>query len=1559
MNAKSYLWIGLGLALVFAMVLLVLAPRASATNDPPLSGGTVTGDWTVTNSKSYSSVSITVQDGNLNIASGGTLKLDNVQLVFYNTDPSVGNYTFRVQSGGTLTASDGGSITTASVDYLFIIEGSASIDYYTIQNMWGDNNSWKGGIQIYSDDVSITNSTIQYGYTGGISIWDCSPVIDSNIITANGQDGQSPTYCYGIYGWDTETNLSNNEIYSNQYENLYYTLTNIYRDPSDTSHYGWDWYNYNDGLWYHGYIYYYYGYLYYYQYHYYYNKAITYGTGVVIQGNSQATVYNNNIHQNGYEQPGGGSQWNYVDLGYNYVSAYSQYYGYYSTYVNMYYEDVYQYYYNYFNFGCGLAVDNSTVDVIGNTFDRNGLEPANPSYGGDSQCFYTGDAIQMVNSAGNISYNNIQNSPTLINLTGTNADINNNTLSSDFVGGQWMSGGIIPSQTVYGIRCTACTPLINDNKITMVYAEYPYLYYNNQNYAFATRAYAIDVGFLKDPFLFQGNKITIQGGDAGTTSSWFLNGSLGADATFINDNFEWKFTGGNYGYPYGKNTEIALGGRHNILVDGCTFKGAFASANPQPVPSNPNTPTTYALIISSGATLNVVNSTFSGCDWGVQGNYAVTMTVNHDTFTSCGYAIQPVFASKAEITNSKVSNSGVGVDVAYAASADIYNVTISGCDNGVQVTDFSKATIDHCAISGTKLQSVDVESRSKLTITNTPMSGNMRGVMAVMSQVLIRDCTMSHASEFILDKAATIDVFNTPHQKGAVSELDNDSFLNVSWSVGINVLWQNDVPVSGASVTIATMAGTPVYAGTMDVNGTSGNNIIWIKEYMAHNTVITKYTPHRVTASKGRAISMEFYILDHQMVITFHLVDNIPPDLVVAYPFDGQNLNYSLVTMKGTADDPESGLSNGGTIQINIDNIGWTLVSVDEFTSWSFTKHLGDGMHVVRVKAEDLAGNVARGSLQFTIDTSGPVLQVFNPKEGSYTNQRTITVTGITEENALVTINGISVQLQKRYFSNQISLEDGTNTITVISSDASGNARYVVVHVTLDTQPPLLDISSPLAGEYTNQDPVSVIGNTEPSATVMVNGVRAPLSNNTFEALVGLSEGANTLIVSATDQAGNMATRILLVYLDTAAPSLSLFTPRDELWTNQTRVLVTGATEQGASVTINGQNTNVVATVFSGYVSLLEGPNTVKVVAKDLAGNLKTETRTVYLDTTIPDLIVTTPADHIASSSHVIPVVGSVDFGTDVFVNGEQVTVTDFVFSTTVQFPLDGTQVIEIMARDRAGNTAIATRTIGVDTTTPVITLSYPQDGMRVKQRVITVSGQAEPYSTVVINTETELEVGRDGLFSVPVVLENGVNRITVTATDAAGNSATVSVNVVKPVAKAAAAEDLTWVLNLTGLLLGIGIVMPIVTFVLTSSASRRRNQVLSEVEAADQARQAREAEAARRAALPTVERIGKKKPRAPPKEEPKIAPPVLAEPPKPEATAPEMAKTGLKDKSGATEVKPDETDQATKMKAVSEPVEPRMPTAPSEPDASLKDKGGEAETKAEETELDAAQKKK
>lgn len=1464
-----------------ACIALALAPGAQATNDPDPGDyySDVYGDWTVTDSRTYTGVIINIWDGNLIVKSGGSLTLDSTTLTFCNYED--GKYGIDVNARGSLTVQNGATITSwdTAYHYYFKVSGSMTIDSSYIYEVWGDVNSWKGGIQIFSDSVTISSSEIAYGRTGGISIFDCSPEITDNQIYENGGDGASAYYAYGIYATGNHGNITGNHIYANQY--VVPRISDTGQWYPDEYGYGDDWWNghyYWMDWWY---TYYVYGYPIYYRYGYI-NRIETNiysGKGVYIEGGSTTNLADNNIEKNGWGEFSGGYSWSgeiWEDS-----SHYYYYYGYSYTIPSC--------------TGLGIYSGNSSLTMTNNRIDRNGFEPSTEVYTDWNnypyQSYYTvadGVAIKLANSYGDIQNNTISMGAILIDNYRSSPNITGNSMESNYgvdPNNQWAGNAVfIPSRIGYTIRNFECTPYIANNTIKSLSQDYAWYDYNSGKEFYNIDMYIVIENTKCPNMLIEYNKITM------STANYGHVVAVGINATLKSSNM--RLTGNSIEYKWSAQWQTG-------------------------------TMTSIPMKL-------------------VQASMLSDITMRNNVLKG------PAGGGGAGTTTPK----SIGVQCLFGSTGTFSGDRFTGLD-ALVIRDFSTARVTNVTVASAPNVCLQALSGADVVIRDSSLAGTMRGMEVVKSRVEVFDSTMNSAQEFLLDKASTVNIYNTKHTKGAAQLLDVDSFFNVSWSVRLTVVWQNEQPAEGAVVSIKDMVSSTVFTGTTNEAGMPAE-MMWIKEFTGHNQVLSKLTPHRVYVTKARINAMDLFMIDGPVNITFRLVDTLPPALEVIQPFDGQKFNTSMVTISGTASDPESGLLNGAVV-LNIDSKGFVPVEVVD-GKWSYTKPLGDGLHIVRIQASDLVDNLVRETLSFTVDTVGPGLQIFAPLDGSSTNQRTITVTGISEVGALITVNGLPATMNNRYFAKPISLEDGPNLITVSAADWAGNTRTVLVHVVLDTQPPLLEVKEPRAGASVNQNPISVTGSTEPGATVRVNGAKVQLVETGFEALVELSEGVNTISVSSTDGAGNSNSLSFMLYLDTAAPDLNLFTPREELWTNLSRVLVSGATEAGTSVTVNGQNVNVLNTLFSIYVQLLEGPNKVTVIARDAAGNRQTVVRMVYLDTRLPDLVLSSPADGSALDTRVVPVFGSVDWGTEVFVNGEPVAVRDFVFNTAIQARQDGPMTVEVVARDQAGNTAVMTRSIRVDTASPVVTITFPEDGVRVKQRIITVTGQTEPYATVIINTETMISVGRDGLFSMPVALEDGENRVTVTATDAAGNSGTDAKVVYKPKPAVAAKQDLSWALNLTGLFIGIGLGLPLAAYMLTSSWSRRRQGVLAEVMAADAARKGREAEEARRAAMPTVERMGRK-PKAPPPEPVQKAPATpepMPEAPKAEAPAePAAAKTGLKDKSGATEVSPDEIDQNTRMESKAAPPEaPKAEPAASQDAAGLKDKGGEAEGEAGDTEL-------
>ncbi len=83
-------------------------------------------------------------------------------------------------------------------------------------------------------------------------------------------------------------------------------------------------------------------------------------------------------------------------------------------------------------------------------------------------------------------------------------------------------------------------------------------------------------------------------------------------------------------------------------------------------------------------------------------------------------------------------------------------------------------------------------------------------------------------------------------------------------------------------------------------------------------------------------------------------------------------------------------------------------------------------------------------------DTVPPSLVVDEPVSGTETQLPVVTVSGVTEPGATLSIGGALAVVDDMTgaFSMSITLAEGTNTIAVVSSDASGNSAIVTIDVT-------------------------------------------------------------------------------------------------------------------------------------------------------------------------------------------------------------------------------------------------------------------------------------------------------------------------------------------------------------------------------------------------------------------------------------------------------------------------------------------------------------------------------
>ncbi len=184
-----------------------------------------------------------------------------------------------------------------------------------------------------------------------------------------------------------------------------------------------------------------------------------------------------------------------------------------------------------------------------------------------------------------------------------------------------------------------------------------------------------------------------------------------------------------------------------------------------------------------------------------------------------------------------------------------------------------------------------------------------------------------------------------------------------------------------------------------------------------------------------------------------------------------------------------------------------------------------------------------------------------------------------------------------------VSMSDGAYALVVHDGNVGDNTA------------PVLTISTLASGSYTNNQVLGVTGTATDAGSgirsLTINGAVVVVENGSFSSSVILSQGTNTIITIASDNAGNSATDTRTIIYDPAAPVLTVTTPADKTVTRQPTVTVAGTVDETATVTVRGTPVPVIDGAFTTDLSLIDGINTVEIIATDRSGNRATVTKSI------------------------------------------------------------------------------------------------------------------------------------------------------------------------------------------------------------------------------------------------------------------------------------------------------------------------------------------------------------
>lgn len=236
----------------------------------------------------------------------------------------------------------------------------------------------------------------------------------------------------------------------------------------------------------------------------------------------------------------------------------------------------------------------------------------------------------------------------------------------------------------------------------------------------------------------------------------------------------------------------------------------------------------------------------------------------------------------------------------------------------------------------------------------------------------------------------------------------------------------------------------------------------------------------------------------------------------------------------------------------------------------------------VTVEATDLAGNVISAndsnttlgnSLKLIVnEVTKPTIAFTAPASGAYLGSNTPTITFQLRDEVSgsgIKISTLSIQMDggaaitntstgvsvvsasNGYditYTPQSALSDGLHTVVINVQDNDGNAATAVSRsFSVDTTPPVLTVTTPSeATTYRNNASLSVTGTTNDvtsspvTVTMKLNSETAAAvtvdSSGNFTKALTLTEGTNTIVITAMDSAGKQSVITRNVVLDTVPP---------------------------------------------------------------------------------------------------------------------------------------------------------------------------------------------------------------------------------------------------------------------------------------------------------------------------------------------------------------------------------------------------------------------------------------
>lgn len=485
-------------------------------------------------------------------------------------------------------------------------------------------------------------------------------------------------------------------------------------------------------------------------------------------------------------------------------------------------------------------------------------------------------------------------------------------------------------------------------------------------------------------------------------------------------------------------------------------------------------------------------------------------------------------------------------------------------------------------------------------------------------------------------------------------------------------------------------------------------------------------------------------------------VDTSKPNIDIYNPLNNSYFSINKILIRWEGNDEGTGIEH---YEIKIDDGPWFDLGRDQY----YENNFSIGSHEVMIKGFDGTNRSNTDSVNFTIDTVKPSIDIVSPSNNSHLSNGNFTLKWNVTDN-ISGIKNIDIKVDDNDWISKglketciLNLSDGAHEIYVKSIDKAMNDNTTSITVLIDSTAPDLLIQSPSNNSIKRNENVTIKWESYDNITdidhfeiKIDNQMWTEIGlNNTYKH--NFSDGHHSIKVKSFDILGNYRVENVDFYVDLYSPDVQIKKPTNNSAINKSNITVRWTGSDNSSgithyeIKLNNASFDNVGTNHSLNYNLTDGEYSLYVKAVDKAGYVTIKVSNFTIDTVKPKLNITEPKKEMLVDRDPIRFKWTgIDEGSGInrymIRLGEDDWQNIGLNTSYTRSIADGDHTFIVRAYDKAHNSMILSKNFTVENNPPSISTISPNEGDIIQHSNVTIKWNGSDNGTKVERYELSID---------------------------------------------------------------------------------------------------------------------------------------------------------------------------------------------------------------------------